>query len=247
MYEHPMQKTVLITGGTRGIGLAVARRLGADGHALALSYREDTAQAEQSVRALREAGSTVRCYRSDLADPMQALGLAGQVAADFGRIDVLVNNAGITDDGPFLTMPFERVERVLQTNLGGSMRVTAGALPYLLAGPEPHIVNVASLGGINGKEGQVAYACSKGALIGFTRWLGRVYGGRGLRVNAVAPGFIRTDMVSSLRPEAYHPVLAGTALARMGEADEIADAVAFLLQPGYMQSTTLRLDGGFLR
>jgi 3-oxoacyl-[acyl-carrier protein] reductase len=242
-----MPKTVLITGGTRGIGLAIARRLGAGDYALALSCRQSAEQAEEAVRGLREAGFTVRAYQNDLADPAQAYGLAARVAADFGRIDVLVNNAGITDDGAFMTMSQERLEKVLRTNLGASMRVTAGALPHLLAAPEPRIVNVASLGGINGKEGQVAYACSKGALIGFTRWLGRRYGERGLRANAVAPGFIRTGMVSSLRPEAYRPVIDNSALGRMGEAEEVADAVAFLLNPGYIQSTTLRLDGGFLR
>ena len=246
MSDH-YSKTALITGGTRGIGLAIAHRLADDGYALALSYRHLANHAEQAADSLRAQGATVRCYRSDAADPDAARALINRVAADFGQIDVLINNAGITDDAAFFTMEPERIAAVLQTNLIGAIHVTGAALPHLLAGSAPVIVNVASLGGINGKEGQVAYSASKGGLIGFTRWLGRRYSERGLRVNAVAPGFVDTDMVSVLHPDAYAPVLAGSALGRMGHTTEIAEAVGFLLRPGYIQSTTLRLDGGFLR
>jgi 3-oxoacyl-[acyl-carrier protein] reductase len=169
------------------------------------------------------------------------------VVSHFGGLDGLVNNAGLTDDCAFLTMESERYRRVMDTNLFGTIGVTSAALPYLLKSSEPAIVILSSLGGVVGKEGQVAYATTKGALIGFTQWLGRCYGPRGLKVNAVAPGFIRTDMVSGLSPGMYRHIVEGTALQRMGEPEEVAAAVAFLLRPGYMQATTLRVDGGFNR
>ncbi|MFC5473497.1 SDR family NAD(P)-dependent oxidoreductase [Paraherbaspirillum soli] len=242
-----MTKTVLITGGTRGIGRAVAHRLARDGYRLAIAYRGDAHAAQQTAAELDSIGAQHRLYQADLADPQQAAALPARIVADFGTLDGLVNNAGMTDDGAFLTMEGERYQRVLDTNLFGTMRLTSAALPYLLQADRPAIVIVSSLGGVVGKEGQVTYATTKGALIGLTQWLGRKYGPQGLRVNAVAPGFIRTDMMDSLEPSMYQHIIEGSALQRIGDAEEVADAVAFLLSPGYIQATTLRVDGGFQR
>ncbi|OGQ58017.1 MAG: 3-ketoacyl-ACP synthase [Deltaproteobacteria bacterium RIFCSPLOWO2_02_FULL_53_8] len=242
-----INKTLLITGGTRGIGRAVAMRLARDGHRLAVSYRNDARAAEETAAELSRLGVDNRIYQADLSDPVQAGALPGRVFADFGGLDGLVNNAGMTDDAAFLALESERYQRVLNTNLFGTMRLTSAALPYLLKSRNASIVILSSLGGIAGKEGQVAYATSKGALIGFTQWLGRKYGPLGISVNAVAPGFIQTDMVSGLKHKMFDHIIEGTALQRMGEADEVADAVAFLLSPGYIHATTLRVDGGFNR
>lgn len=241
---------MLVTGGSRGIGHAVVRRLVSQGWSVAFTYRRDAQAAAALAGQLSAAsapGACVRAYELDLADARQAQALPGEVLRDFGRLDGLVNNAGLTDDGGFLSMASSRWERVLQSNFGGTAALTLAAVPLLLAAPAPAIVMLASLAGLTGKEGQVAYATSKGALVGMTQWLGRRYGPDGLRVNAVAPGFVRTEMVDALQPAMYRHILAGTALGRMGEADEVADAVAFLLAHGYLQSTTLRVDGGFKR
>jgi 3-oxoacyl-[acyl-carrier protein] reductase len=240
-------KTVLITGGTRGIGLAVARRLARSAYNLAISYRDNQSAAAELREELRRQKIPHEIFQADIADPQDAGTLARRVFDRFGSLDALVNNAGITDDAPFLGMEAVRYRRVLATNLFGTMRLTGAALPYLLQGQAPAIVMVASLGGIAGKEGQVAYAASKGGLIGFTQWLGRRYADRGLRVNAVAPGFIQTDMTSNLDSSMFEHVIRGTALRRLGDAAAVAEAVNFLLAHGYIQSTTLRVDGGFNR
>lgn len=244
------RKTVLVTGGTRGIGRAIVTRLVADGWHAAFTYRTERAAAEglcAELEAKAAPGQQIRAYHVDLADGEAVRALPAIVAGDFGRLDGLVNNAGLTDDGAFLAMEPARWQRVLSANFGGTTNLTLAAIPLLLESPEPAVVIVASLAGLTGKEGQVSYSASKGALIGLTQWLGRRFGPRGLRVNAVAPGFIRTEMVDALEPSMYEHILAATALKRMGEVEEVARSVAFLLAPGYLQGTTLRVDGGFKR
>lgn len=242
-----MKKTVLVTGGARGIGMAVVQRLAREDVNLAISYRAGDDAAKALSASLDAQGVEHALFKADLANPQEAQNLPTRVAERFGAIHALVNNAGITDDSAFMTMDRERYMRVLNTNLSGTVRLTGAALHYLLQVSEPAVVIVSSLGGVAGKEGQVAYATSKGALIGFTQWLGREYSGAGLRVNAVAPGFIQTDMVTSLQPNMVDHIVNGSALRRVGTAQEVADVVAFLLTPGYVQSTTLRVDGGFNR
>ncbi|MFL6647076.1 MAG: SDR family NAD(P)-dependent oxidoreductase [Sulfurifustaceae bacterium] len=242
-----MSRVVLVTGGARGIGLAITRRLARAGYQLAISYRSHHDAARAVAEELSVQGVVIETFAADLANPEQARGLPSRVYERFGRLDALVNNAGITDDGPFLNMESERYRNVLRTNLFGPMRLTDAAIPYLRNGSEPAIVIVTSLNGIVGKEGQVAYAASKGGLIGFTQWLARRYSGAGIKVNAVAPGFIATEMTASLEPKMVDHFLRGTALQRIGRAEDVAEAVAFLLSAGYVQSTTLRVDGGFNR
>ncbi|MDE2077535.1 MAG: SDR family oxidoreductase [Burkholderiales bacterium] len=240
-------KTALITGGTRGIGLAISRRLSQEGWQLALTYRSDEAAARRLSDELSQQGTAHVMLRADTADPQQMRALPRQVLDRFGRFDALVNNAGIVDDGAFLTMEPSRIARLLKTNLFGAMHLTLAALPALRQGHHPAIVMMSSLGGVIGKEGQVAYAASKGGLIGFAQWLGAACHADGIQVNAIAPGFIGSSMTDDLRPSMVDHILQGSALGRPGEAPEVAAAVSFLLQPGYVQSSTLRLDGGFNR
>lgn len=240
-------KTVLVTGGTRGIGLAVSEHLACEGWRVAISYRSDIASAHQCMERFLSKAYDVALFQSDQQDPMEARSLPERVVTRWGRLDAMVCNAGTTDDGSFLSMNSSRYHSVLQTNLFGTMRIVAAGIPHLLQSDTRAIVILSSLAGISGKEGQVAYATSKGGLIGFTQLMGRRYGSQGLRINAVAPGFVRTDMVKTLDTSMYEHILQGTALGRMGEAQEVAAAVSFLLHPGYVQSTTLKLDGGFKR
>jgi 3-oxoacyl-[acyl-carrier protein] reductase len=240
-------QTVLITGGTRGIGLSISEHLAKKGWQIAVSYRGDIEAAERCEKRWTELGYSFRLFQCDISNPDLASRLPSQVTDVYGGIDALVCNAGMTDDGSFLSMDSARYDRVLQTNLIGTIRVTGAALPHLLKSPVCSVVIVASLAGIAGKEGQVGYATSKGGLIGLTHLLSRKFGKLGLQVNAVAPGFIKTDMVNELTPSMYEHILRGTAIDRMGNPEEVADAVSFLLCPGYVRSTTLKVDGGFKR
>lgn len=217
---------------------------------MGFTYHHHEKVAQNLVAELRnEAHSQqeIRAYCADLIDEDATSRLPEKMIADFGRLDALVNNAGITDDGAFLTMDSTRWQRVLHTNFTGTACLCLAAIPALLRQTHSAIVMMASLAGVTGKEGQVSYATSKGALIGLTQSLGQRYGVNGLRVNAVAPGFVRTAMLDALAPEMIQHIITGTALQRMGEAYEIAAAVQFLLAPGYVQSTTLKIDGGFKR
>lgn len=248
--QSSLRLSVLVSGGTRGIGRAIVERLIDDGFNLAFTFRRSPAHADQVCKELQgrcAADQQVRAFQVDLSDEEAMRALPQQVVEAFGRLDALVNNAGLTDDGAFLAMAPARWERVIEANFGGTATLCLAAIPHLLRGVDPALVIVASLAGLSGKEGQVAYATSKGALIGLTQWLGRRFGRHGLRVNAVAPGFIRTEMVEGLNPSMFEHILQGTALGRMGDAGEIAEAVAFLLRPGYLQASTLRVDGGFKR
>jgi 3-oxoacyl-[acyl-carrier protein] reductase len=250
MPSASLRPCVLVSGGTRGIGRAIVERLIDDRFDVAFTFRSDPARAAQVCEEFRSRCATdqrVQAFQADLADQTAMRALPQQVVDTFGRLDALVNNAGLTDDGAFLAMTPERWERVLAANFCGTGTLCLAAIPHLLRQANPALVVVASLAGLSGKEGQVAYATSKGALVGLTQWLGRRFGSRGLRVNAVAPGFIRTEMVDALEPSMFEHILQGTALGRMGDAGEVADAVSFLLRPGYMQATTLRVDGGFKR
>ncbi|MEQ8964803.1 MAG: SDR family NAD(P)-dependent oxidoreductase [Azospirillaceae bacterium] len=242
-----MTRTILVTGGTRGIGLAVARRLARDGHRVAISFRSGAEAAERARDTLEAEGAEAAHFRADLSDPVAARALPDAVADRFGGLDALIDNAGVTDDGAFLTLDRARYAAVLRTNLAGTMRVTAAALPHLLRADRAAVVIMSSLGGVVGKEGQAAYATSKGALIGYTQWLGREFAAAGLAVNAIAPAFVETDMMAVLADSMTAPIIDGSALSRAGRPEEVAEAVAWLLAPGYMQSTTLRLDGGFNR
>jgi 3-oxoacyl-[acyl-carrier protein] reductase len=246
MTDRLAGQVALITGATRGIGRAVARRLGSDGARVVLSYRSDDISAEATRADLMHDGIDCRLIRADITDPPQAAGLAAQAVAAFGRLDILVNNAGITHDGAFATMERQAYEQVIATNLTGTLRVTMAALPFLRQSGTGRIVMIASAAGITGKEGQVPYAASKGGIMGMTRLLARRLGAEGIRVNAVAPGFIETDMVRDLPESNYRHVLDNTSLGRMGTPEEVAGTVAFLVGPdsGYINGMTLRVDGG---
>jgi len=241
------KKTVLVTGASRGIGAAVALRLAADGYRLALSYRADSVAVQRIAASARDAGAEVALFQADIADPGQALALPEQACAHFGSLDAVVANAGVTVDGPFVALTPAQLATVLRTNLSGTIRMVCAALPHLRRSQTAAVVLVSSLGGIAGKEGQVPYTASKGGVIGLCQWLGDRLGPEGIRVNAVAPGFIATDMTTQLYPAQMAPIVQASALRRVGDASEVARAVSFLLKPGYIQSTTLRIDGGFAR
>ena len=250
MYSRPV---VLITGATRGIGLAIAECFAAAGYALALTWRSDEPGALAVADKLREKEVDVLLIHADLQQSEAPAQVVEQTIAHYQRVDVLINNAGFAYDGAFAMMSPEKYQSVLQTNLLAPLRLSLFCIPHLLHTiahqRDASIVMMSSISGLAGKEGQAPYATSKGGMIGLTRLLARRFGSQGLRVNALAPGFIRTAMVEKLQSKMYQPALAASATPRMGNVEEVAAATFFLATSGssYCNGTVLRLDGGFLK
>jgi 3-oxoacyl-[acyl-carrier protein] reductase len=224
-------RVVLVTGSSRGIGAAVAERAAAQGARVAVHYRVGAAGAERVVASARALGAPdARAFAADLADGDAAEDLVRDVVAAFGRLDGLVNNAGMDQRGPSLDVSPAEWDAVIATNLTASFRTIRAALPVMLEQGSGSIVNIASRLGQMGIAETVAYSTAKAGLIGLTRSLGREFGSRGVRINAVAPGVTITEMTTNLvESEEGQRRLRDMALGRFGRADEVAEAVTFLL------------------
>ena len=240
-------KIALVTGAARGIGQAIALQLAADGADLALcdvkvEWLEDTAA---KVKAL---GRRVETYAMNVADGAAVGEAVAKVAADFGRIDVLVNNAGITRDTLLIRMSEEDWDAVLDINLKGAFLVTKAVVKYMMKQRSGAIVNIASVVGIMGNAGQANYTASKAGLIALTKTTAKELGSRNVRVNAVAPGFIRTAMTDKLSEQAKEAMLRNVPLGRPGEPEDVAKAVAFLAgdNAAYVNGQTLAVCGGMV-
>ena len=224
------ERVVLVTGSSRGIGAAVVARAAAAGARVAVHFRTGAAEAERLVNVARAAGSEAEAFQADLRDGEAAEALVREVVARFGRLDGLVNNAGMTQVGPFLEITPEEWDAVLATDLTAAFRTMRAAIPVMLGQGGGSIVNIASRLGQMGIAETAAYSAAKAGLIGLTRSLAREFGGRGIRVNAVAPGVTITEMTSDLvDSEEGSRRLRDMALGRFGRADEVAEAVIFLL------------------
>jgi 3-oxoacyl-[acyl-carrier protein] reductase len=224
-------RVILVTGSSRGIGAAIAVRAAADGARVAVHYRTGAGEADRVVAAARAAGSPdARAFQADLRDGAAADGLVRDVVASFGRLDGLVNNAGMDQRGPTLDLSPEQWDAVIATNLTASFRTIRAALPAMLEGGGGSIVNIASRLGQMGIAETAAYSAAKAGLIGLTRSLAREFGPRGIRINAVAPGVTITEMTTDLvDSEEGRRRLRDMALGRFGRADEVAEAAVFLL------------------
>lgn len=239
-------QAALVTGGSRGIGRAVALALARGGARVAISYRSRAADADAVLRELAEHGPEPRAFQSDLADPAAAAPLVEAVVAGFGRLDVLVNNAGITRDTLVMRMSEADWDLVIQTNLRGPFLVSKAALKPMLKQRYGRIVNMASLAGVAGNAGQANYSAAKAGLIGFTKSLAKEVGSRNITVNAVAPGFIETEMTRDLPPDLLERACRAAAIPRLGTVEDVAAAVAFLASPAaaYITGQVLGVDGG---
>lgn len=224
-------RVVLVTGSSRGIGAAVARRAAEEGARLAVHYRTGAAEADRVVADARAAGAPdAATFHADLSDGDAAERLVADVVAAFGRLDGLVNNAGMDQRGPTLELSPAEWDRVLATNLTASFRTMRAAIPVMLEQGSGSIVNIASRLGQMGIPETAAYSAAKAGLIGLTRSLAREFGAKGVRINAVAPGVTITEMTTELvESEAGKARLRDMALGRFGTADEVAEAVIFLL------------------
>lgn len=241
------QKVVLVTGGSRGIGRAIVLRLARTGTRVAFTFATRTDAARDTAAEARQAGAAdVSFFPCDMADARAVAELPSLIDGRWGRLDVLVNNAGLTRDGPFALLPAEQWREVLAVNLVNTIRLTEAALP-MLAQSRGVVVSVSSLAGRAGKEGQVPYSATKAGLVGMTRLIARTCRAKGIRAAAVLPGFIRTDMIDGLGAKAMEPTLTGSVQPRAGEAEEVADVCAFLASApaSYLDGATVPVDGGF--
>ena len=236
-------KTAFVTGSTRGIGHAVAAALYQAGARVAVVGR-DAGKAGAVATALGERAFGVACDVSEGKQIESAIAAAEQA---LGPVDILVNNAGITRDNLLLRMTEAEWDEVLAANLKGAFLTTKAVLKGMMKRRSGRIINVTSIIGLTGNKGQANYAASKAGLIGFTKSVAKEYGSRGILVNAIAPGFIETDMTSGLPEEARQAMLAGITLGRLGRPADVAGAVLFLASDlaGYITGQVLVVDGGF--
>jgi 3-oxoacyl-[acyl-carrier protein] reductase len=241
-----VSRVALVTGGSRGIGRAIAEQLAADGHQVAVNYTASKDAAEEVVAAIEDAGGTAIAVQADVGDPDAVAAMFEEVTERLGPVEILVNNAGITRDDLLLRMGVDDWDDVISTNLRSVYLVTKSALKSMLRARWGRIVSISSVSGIAGNPGQANYAASKAAIIGFTKSVAREVGSRGITVNAVAPGFIATDMTEALGEEITAAATGRIALGRLGEPREVAAAVGYLCsdQAAYVTGHTLVVDGG---
>jgi len=238
----------IVTGAGRGIGEAIARRLARDGGQVACVSRTETNAAKTAAAINADCPGAARGYAVDVADRKAVGALCEQILAEFGHVDILVNNAGLTRDGLAMRMSEEDWDLVLDTNLKGAFNFIQGVMRPMVRQRSGRIINIASVAGLTGNAGQANYSASKAGLIGLTKTVARELASRGITVNAVAPGFIETDMTTVLTEAVKTAVVGQIPLGRFGEPGEIAAAVAFLAGPEarYITGQTLTVDGGMV-
>lgn len=237
-------KTALVTGASRGIGRAIALRLAEDGANVAVIYAGSADKAEAVVNEITALGVNAKAYRCNVADSAAVNETVKAVTNDLGKIDILVNNAGITRDGLMLRMKDEDFDAVLDTNLKGAFNMIRACYSGFIRKKSGRIINISSVSGIMGNAGQANYSASKAGVIGLTKSVARELASRGITCNAVAPGFIQTDMTENLGGN--NPLLNSIPLGRMGKPEDIAAAVAFLASDSaaYITGEVLKVDGG---
>ena len=236
----------LITGGSRGIGRAICLELARRGAAVAVNYAGNSQAAEETVKLCRELGVEAEAFQADVSDPAACDALVTAVKERFGRLDILVNNAGISRDGLLMTAKEEDFTKTLDTNLKGAYFCTRAAAKVMLRQKYGRIVCLSSVVGLRGNPGQTAYAASKAGVLGLVKAAAKELAGRDITVNAVAPGFIETDMTAALPEKARQAMLTTIPKGRPGSSEDVARAVAFFAgtECGYITGQVLCVDGG---
>lgn len=243
-----MDKCALITGATRGIGKQIAITLAKQGYNIALNYRKENEELENTKKEIEKIGVQVLAVKGDVANFEDCENFVKQVIERFGQIDVLVNNAGITKDMLLMRMKKEDFEQVIDTNLVGTFNVTKNVVPYMMKARSGRIINISSVVGISGNAGQTNYSASKAGIIGFTKSLAKEIASRNILVNAVAPGFIETNMTDVLKDDVKQEIVKNIPLKRMGTTQDVANVVKFLASDdsSYITGQVINVDGGML-
>jgi 3-oxoacyl-[acyl-carrier protein] reductase len=241
-------RSAIVTGGSRGIGRAIALRLAAQGADVAFSYRGNAPAAEETAAAIRALGRRALPYQGDATDPEAADGLVKATLEAFGKVDILVNNAGITRDDLIMRMSLDAWRSVLETNLFGAFYAIKAVTRPMLKARRGRIINITSVSGQAGQTGQANYSAAKAGLIGLTKATARELASRGITCNAVAPGFVLTELTQDLPQPLQDEITARTPLGRFGTPEEIANAVAFLAsdEAAYITGQVLAVDGGLV-
>ncbi len=241
-------KKALVTGASRGIGRAIALALAAEGADVAVNFAGNEAAAKAVAAEIEALGRKAIIIKTDIASHEAATAMLDQVVKELGRIDILVNNAGITRDGLLLRMKEEDWDAVLTTNLKGVFNCTKAAIKHMMKQRYGRIVSISSVVGVMGNAGQTNYAAAKAGVIGFTKAVAKEVAARGITVNAVAPGFVQTDMTAVLNEKQVEAMQAAIPLKRLGQPEDIARAVLFLASDdaNYITGQTLHVDGGMV-
>jgi 3-oxoacyl-[acyl-carrier protein] reductase len=239
-------RVALVTGGSRGIGAAVCAELGAAGALVAVNYARNRDAADAVCAAIAEAGGRAEAFAGDVSTPDGAKSLVDAVESGLGPIDILVNNAGITRDNLIMKLGDDDWREVIDTNLGGAFYTCRALSRAMLKRRRGAIVNITSVVGVHGNAGQTNYAASKAGLIGLTKALAKELGARGVRVNAIAPGYIATELTDALPETARDAIMGNTPLGRLGAPEDVARAVRFLASDdaGFITGEVLAVDGG---
>lgn len=243
-----MSKVAFITGATRGIGKSIALKLASCGYDIAINYRTENNDLTELLNEIK--GLDVRCIAvcGDVSDFEACTNMIKQIISEFGKIDVLVNNAGITRDMLLMRMKESDFTDVIDVNLVGTFNITKNVIPYMMKQKNGRIINISSVVGITGNAGQTNYSASKAGIIGFTKSLAKEVGSRNILVNAVAPGFIQTDMTNILKDEIKQELIKNIPLKRFGNATDVANVVKFLAseESSYITGQVINIDGGMV-
>ena len=244
MAEQSKKKVAVVTGASRGIGRAIALELASRGAAVVINYNGSEERAREVQKEIEEKGGEAEIRQWNVADYKACESAVKDIVKTHGSIDILVNNAGITKDGLLMKMSEEDFERVLKINLTGAFNMTQAVLKPMSKARQGAIINMSSVVGLMGNIGQANYAASKAGLIGFTKSVAREVAARGVRVNAIAPGFIESDMTDAIPEKMKDAMIAQVPMKRIGQAEEVAEVAAFLASQEYLTGQTIAIDGG---
>lgn len=243
-----MNKVALVTGATRGIGKEIAKTFANAGYDIAINYRKANEDLENTKNEIEATGVKCLTVQGDVSNFEDCERFVKEIIDEYGKIDVLVNNAGITKDTLLMRMQKEDFEQVIDVNLVGTFNVTKNVINYMLKAKTGRIINISSVVGVSGNAGQTNYAASKAGIIGFTKSLAKEVASRNILVNAVAPGFIETDMTNVLKDEVKENIAKQIPLKRMGNVNDVANVVKFLAsdESAYITGQVINVDGGML-